>query len=117
PRHVRGPASRESAHLRPRTAVRRRRRALRPQHRALRAGGRARPLALGGARARRDARPVEVPADRRAALPAHARAARLVLVPVDPGRGPVVIDERALIEYVTAQRWFGSRGSLGSAPS
>ena len=55
--------------------------ALRPQPRALGAGGRARPVAVRGPLPGRDVRPHALPADRRAAVPADARAARLLLVP------------------------------------
>ena len=61
--------------------VRGRHRALRAQPRPLRAGRAARPLALGGDGAGGDARPHPLPGDRRAAVPADARAARLLLVP------------------------------------
>src|SRR5207248_6162840 len=54
-----------------------------------------------------------VHADRRAALPAHARSARLVLVPAQegPAMSPLrALKEKDLIAYVTAQRWYGSKG-------
>ena len=63
------------------TRVRRRGHPVRREPLAHRAAGRARPQALQGARAGRDARPHLVPADRRAALPADAAGARLLLVP------------------------------------
>ena len=71
----------EPAHPRPHPPLRGRDRALRPQPLALGAGGRARPVALRGARAGGDARPHALPAHRRAAVPAHARRPRLLLVP------------------------------------
>ena len=61
--------------------LRRRGHPVRGQPGALRAAGGARPHALQGPRAGRAARPHAVPADRRAALPAHAAGARLLLVP------------------------------------
>ena len=54
---------------------------VRRQPRARGAAGRARPRALQGPRAGRAARPHAVSADRRAALPADAAGARLLLVP------------------------------------
>ena len=53
---------------------------------ALGAGGRARPVAVRGDGARGDVRPDAFPRDRRAAVPAHARRARLLLVPAAGGR-------------------------------
>ena len=70
-----------SARLRARPPARPGHRPLRPQPRALGPGGRARPRALPRADAGRDDGADVVPADRRAALPAHLRAARLLLVP------------------------------------
>ena len=54
---------------------------MRRQPRAHGAAGRARPRALQGPRAGRDDGAHAVPADRRAALPAHAAGPRLLLVP------------------------------------
>ena len=85
-RHLRGAAAREPAHLRPRAHLRGRHRALRPQPGPLGAGGRARPVALGGLRAGGDVRPHALPAHRRAALPADDGAARILLVPAQEGR-------------------------------
>ena len=51
----------------------------------------------------RDVRPLALPADRRAALPAHARAARVLLVPARGRRGP-------------GRRWLSCRGARRAAP-
>src|SRR5581483_11456044 len=107
-RHLRGTAAGEPAHLRARAAVRRRHDSLRPQPCALGASGRARPIALGGARARGDVRPHTVSPHRRAPVPPHPRAARVLLVPVAERRSRMT-DERELIDFVTSQRWFGSK--------
>src|SRR5581483_6875484 len=40
-----------------------------------------------------------------AAVPVDARAARVLLVPAEAGR----MNEDALIEFVTQQRWFGAK--------
>src|SRR5439155_21086930 len=80
-RHLRAAAPREPADLRARAAVRGGHRPLRAQPRALRAGGRARSRRVRAVRARGDAGTLALPADRHAALPAHARPARVVLVP------------------------------------
>ena len=72
-----------------RARVRRRRRALRQQPLPVPAAGRARPAPVRGLHADRADRPGRVPADRRPALHAHARRARLLLVrAVQAGRGP-----------------------------
>ena len=84
-RHVRGAAARQPADLRARAHLRGRHRALRAQPGPLRAGRPARPLALGGLRAGRNVRTDRVSADRRAAIPPHARAARVLLVPAEEG--------------------------------
>ena len=73
--------------LRARPHLRGRRDAVRAQPRALGPGGRARSLGLGGPLPRRGVRPRALPAHRRAAVPADARAARLLLVPARGGRG------------------------------
>ena len=55
------------------------------------------------------------PRDRRAAVPAHARAARVLLVPAAPAGGGRVVsiapafEEQRLVDYVTGQRWFGAK--------
>ena len=72
--------------LRPRPSLRGGHRPLRAQHGALRPGGRAGPQRVRGPLARGDARPHALPAHRRAAVPAHAGPARLVLVPAQGGR-------------------------------
>ena len=99
--------------LRPPARVRGRRDAVRAQPRALGAGGRARPLGLRGARPRRGLRPLALPEDRRAAVPAHARAARLLLVPADGGRQWRLTcrssTTSAFREWIVEQRWFGSK--------
>ena len=73
-----GLAQPDGALVRPR--VRRRPRAVRQQPVPLPAAGRARPAPLRGLHADRADRPGRVPADRRPALHAHARRARLLLV-------------------------------------
>ena len=56
------------------------------------------------------------PRDRGAAVPADARAARILLVPAQAGRaGRMTFDEQALIEYVTQQRWYGAKSRDGRA--
>ena len=51
-----------------------------------------------------------LPADRGAAVSPDARAAWVLLVPAQAGgAGGVSMDERALIEYVTRQRWYGAK--------
>ena len=107
-RHVRAAAAGELADLRAHPALRGGRRPLRPQPRQLGAGGRARPLAVRGHGPRGDAGADAVPGDRGAAVPADARAARVLLVPAEAGRG-MSFDERALIEHVTQQRWYGAK--------
>src|SRR5581483_9013824 len=79
---------------------------LRPQRGPLGAGGRARPPRIFGARAGGDVRTDPLPRDRRAAVSPDARAARLLLV---PAARTGVIGEQDLIEFVTSQRWFGSK--------
>ncbi len=99
PRHLRAAAPREPAHLRAHPPLRGRRDPVRAQRRALRAGRRARPVGVRRDGSRGDVRPHELPADRRPALSAHTRTERILLVPT----------ETQLIEFVTAQRWFGSK--------
>src|SRR5262249_20103488 len=48
------------------------------------------------------------PCDRRAAVSADARAARLLLVPAEAA-ACMSIDEPQLLEWVTQQRWFGAK--------
>ena len=79
--HVQRPRRQQPERVLVQPRLRRRHRALRQQPVPVPAAGRARPAALGGQRADRDARPRAVPAHRRAALPADARRARLLLVP------------------------------------
>src|SRR5205823_857419 len=98
-RQLRGAADGQPAHLRARAPLRGGCDPLRPQRRPQRAGGRARPVTLRGDGPRGDVRAHELPADRRPALPAHARTERILLVPT----------ETQLIDFVTGQRWFGSK--------
>src|SRR5439155_4993098 len=56
---------------------------------------------------RGDVRADGVSEDRRAALPADARAAGVLLVPV--AEGTVGVNEQALSDFVREQRWFGSK--------
>ena len=53
------------------------------------------------------------PADRHAAVSAHARPARVVLVPAEGERNddarPTSTASRTLVEYIAAQRWYGSK--------
>ena len=114
-RHLRAAAAREPADLRARPPLRGRRRALRPQPRPLGAGGRARPAAssTGWVPEEMFGR-TRFPRDRRAAVPADARAARLLLVPA-AGR-PRSDEPRADLDRArrcsstcTQQRWFGSK--------
>src|SRR5437016_5961384 len=73
------------------------------------------PAASRGPDSRRDVRAVAVPADRRASLPAHARASGILLVPAEGGgvselvRLVEGIDEERLAAYVTGRRWFGAK--------
>src|SRR4029079_2002639 len=85
-RQLRGAPNHALARLRARPPARSGHRPLRPQPRALGPGGGARPRPLPRADAGRDDGADLVPDDRRAALPAHLRTARLLLVP-PPGRG------------------------------
>ena len=71
----------EPAHLRPHPPLRGRPGAVRAQPRALGPGRRARPVRVRGPLPGRAVRALALPAHRRAALPADARAARLLLVP------------------------------------
>ena len=110
---LRAAPSREPARLRAHPPLCGRHHPLRAQPRPLGAGGRARPLRVRRLRAGGDARADAVPADRRVAVPAHARAAGLVLVPAQEGRLVTELRELTqdeLIEYVTDQRWYGSKG-------
>src|SRR6185436_13786582 len=97
-----------------------RRRALRAQRRPLRAGGRARPVTLQRDGARGDVRPDGVSGDRRPVVPAHARAAWVLLVPAAHAAGggrvtafthhlALSVPEESLREFVLAQRWFGAK--------
>ena len=101
---------RQHAHLRAPPHVGGRHRPLRAQPRALGAGRAARPLGVRRDGSGRDARPDGVPADRRAAVPPDARAARVLLVPAS-GRQSRWSEwtSNALIEYVTRQRWYGAK--------
>ena len=75
------------ADLRPRAPLRGRHRAVRAQRRPLGPGRRARPVGeFEGRVPGGDVRPHALPADRRAAVPAHARPARVLLVPARGGR-------------------------------
>ncbi len=65
-----------------------------------------------------DLRPLALPGDRPVAVPAHARAARLLLVPARRGRAPTMseagrivaaLPEERLHEWVLEQRWFASK--------
>ena len=65
-----------------------------------------------------DLRPLALPRDRPAAVPAHARAARLLLVPARRGRARAMseaarivaaLPEERLHEWVLEQRWFASK--------
>src|SRR5262249_3529616 len=103
PRHVRVAAAGESARARAHPPLRGRHRALRAQPLAHGAGGRARPLQVRRHGAGGDGRRDDLPAHRRAAVPAHVRAARLLLVPA-PERARVT-----LVDYVHEQRWFGGK--------
>ena len=63
------------------------------------------------------------PRDRRAALPAHPRRLRLLLVPDSRGdRSGVTTEilglpESQLLEFVRRQRWFGGKGAGGRCPA
>ena len=66
----------------------------------------------------RDLRPLALPGDRQVALPADARAARLLLVPARRGRRRTMTDPAALVAavpepelhaWVLEQRWFASK--------
>ena len=72
------------------------------------AGG-ARPEAVGGDASHRAPRRRPVPPDRRAALPAHRRGLRVLLVPADrtPWGGALVND---LVAFLAHARWFGGKG-------
>ena len=72
---------------------------------ALGAAGRARPVALQGPRAGRDARPHAVPADRRAALPADAAGLRLLLVPPRHRRRGAALARGAARRARTCRCW------------
>jgi maltose alpha-D-glucosyltransferase/alpha-amylase len=85
--HDAGARPREPEDLRPHPRVRGRHRAVRPQPRALGTGGRAGPDRIRGPPSGGDLRPLALPRDRAVALPADARAARLLLVPARRGRG------------------------------
>ena len=84
----------QRADLRPHPPLRGRPRAVRAQHGALRAGGRARPLGVRGPLPDRAVRALALPAHRRAAVPADARAARLLLVPARRAGGRRAADRR-----------------------
>src|SRR6185437_11755617 len=81
-----------------------------------------RPVGLRGPLAGGDLRPLALPQDRRVAVPAHARPARLLLVPAGGGRAGMTdvpalvaagdlsfLDADALNEWIVAQRWFASK--------
>jgi alpha amylase-like protein len=87
PRHVRAARAVQQQDLRPSAHLRGRRDAVRAQPRALGAGRGAGPLGLRGPAAGRGVRAVAVPEDRRAAVPADAGTARLLLVPAHRGSG------------------------------
>src|SRR5581483_2228363 len=106
-RNLRGATPGKPTDLRPCAHLRGRHCAVRAQPRPVGAGGRARPLALGRHDPGGDVRPNAVPADRGAVLSAHARPPRVLLVPVAEGRSGM--NEQALIDFVTNQRWFGSK--------
>ena len=74
-------AAGEHEDLRPHPLLLRGHRPLRAQPRPVGAGSRARPLGLQRSDPGRAVRQHRVPADRRAPVPAHARASRLLLVP------------------------------------
>ena len=114
PRHLRAAARGEPADLRAHPPLRGGRRPLRPQPRPLGAGGRARPQRRteGWSRRRcsagRASRAIgELP------VPAHARAARLLLVPppTRPTRRGTMpeLASRMLLDSIKDQRWFGSK--------
>src|SRR5581483_355345 len=102
PRELRAASPGEPARARPHPSLRGRHRALCPQPLADGAGGRARPVAVRGDDPAGDGRRHALPADRRAAVPAHVRPARVLLVPAQ--ERPV-----SLVEYVHEQRWFGGK--------
>ena len=85
-RHLQADPHRTTPDLRLDQAVRGRPRPVRSQPRALGAGGRARPRAVPGPLPGGVVRSLAFPPDRRAALPADARAARLLLVRARRGR-------------------------------
>src|SRR5262249_43961884 len=93
-----------------RPAIRRGHRLVRPQPGAVGAAGAARPQPVRGARAGGDARADAVPADRLAAGPCDARAARFLLVQAGYRVSTMLhLDESALVEHVRGQRWFGAK--------
>src|SRR5439155_11031909 len=100
---------RQPAHLRPRAPLRGGHRALRSQRRALGAGSPARSERVRGDDSRGDARPLTLPADRQAPLPAHPRAAGLLLVPAREAGVTALLPEQDLIAFVAGQRWFGQK--------
>src|SRR6478672_1669611 len=63
---------------------------------------------MGRVHPRGDVRTHAVPTDRRASVFAYAGTARVLLVSVAEGRF-WMIDEQALIDFITTQRWFGSK--------
>ena len=103
----------EQQDLRPPAGVRGRRDAVRAQPRALGAGGRAGPVRVQGPPPGRGVRPLALPADRRAAVPADAGAAWLLLVPARRRTTVTIdlstLDEGALQDWIVQQRWFGSK--------
>src|SRR5204863_7751506 len=98
PRHVRAAPAGELADPRPRAPLRRRARALRPQPRAQRPGRRARPLPVRRDGACGDVRRDGLPADRRAAVPADLRWARVLLVPAQERPLSLVHSEAELLQ-------------------
>src|SRR5262249_47994011 len=110
PRLVQAAPRRQHADLLPHPDVGGGHRPLRAQPRALGAGRAARPLGVRRNGAGGDARSYGLPTDRGAALPPDARSTRILLVPAAAGgAGGMSMDEQALIEYVTRQRWYGAK--------
>ena len=115
----------QQADLRPPAPLGGRPRAVRPQPRQLGAGGRARPVGqYEGSYPDRAVRALALPAHRRAAVPAHAGAARLLLVPArcprrkfeEDGDEPTrrarcspASTRRELRAWVESQRWYASK--------
>ena len=106
-RQLRAAAFGQSADIRPHQALGGGRHPLRPQRRPLRPARPARPLGVRGYGPGGDVRPDELPADRGAAVPADTRTEGVLLVPIEAGH--MRFDERALIDHVTQQRWYGAK--------